>query len=205
MPPVQLRCRDLRPGDLLLKLNAGNPVNVGIELLQRATGHLFPEIVHAGVLFDPFYIVEASGEGVHANDLRVGNAPFEYIAFRCTTPTIADGAGTYAKVLLDIHARQHAVPYNLAGALWSLVAGPGKASTPAQMDKGLDDMLRGHKHPYFCSQFVVAVFQFAAEQNGKAASTLFDALDAMPPSRLASMLLRSQAFTLAGYLTSNVR
>jgi hypothetical protein len=205
MSQGQLTCRHLEPGDVLLKLNAGNAVNTIIELAQRAIGSEFPEVVHAGVMFDPHYIVEASGVGVHANDLRVQNAAFEYVVYRCTSPAIAAGAATYAKILLDIHAEQHSVKYNLLGAIKSLVAGTGKASSRAQMDSRMDAMLAGRNRPNFCSQFVVATYQFAAEQNGKGAATVFDAFDAVPPSRLLSMLRRTQSFRQVGYLAKNAR
>jgi hypothetical protein len=205
MPPSQLTCKQLEPGDLLLKLNAGSKVNVIIEAMQSLTGAEFPSVVHAGVLFDPHYIIEASGVGIHANDLRVTNAGLEYIVYRCTTRSIAAGAGTYAKILLDIHAEHHSVQYNLLGAVKSLFSGAGKASTRSEMDARLDAMLAGKNRPNFCSQFVVAVFQFAAEQNGRGASTVFEAFDAVPPSRLLSMLRRTQSFRQVGYLAANAR
>jgi hypothetical protein len=189
MPPSQLTCKQLEPGDLLLKLNAGSKVNVIIEAMQSLTGAEFPSVVHAGVLFD----------------LRVTNAGLEYIVYRCTTRSIAAGAGTYAKILLDIHAEHHSVQYNLLGAVKSLFSGAGKASTRSEMDARLDAMLAGKNRPNFCSQFVVAVFQFAAEQNGRGASTVFDAFDAVPPSRLLSMLRRTQSFRQVGYLAANAR
>ena len=205
MSTDKLTCRNLAPGDVLLKLNAGSKTNVIIELAQRAVGAEFPEVVHAGVLFDPHYMIEASGGGIHANDLRVQNAAFEYVVYRCSNPSIAAGAGTYAKILLDIHAEHHSVKYNLVGAIKSLVGGKGKATPRAQMDARLDAMLAGQNRPNFCSQFVVAVYQFAAEQNGKAGSTMFDAVDAVPPSRLLSMLRRTQSFRQVGYLAKNAR
>jgi len=119
MPPAQLTCSHLQSGDVLLKLDAGTNVNVLIEIMQTAVGAEFPSVVHAGVLFDPHYVVEASGLGVHANELRVANAGFECIVYRCTDPSIAAGAGTHARILLDIHAEQHSVQYNLMGALGS--------------------------------------------------------------------------------------
>ena len=201
----QLTCRHLEPGDVLLKLNAGNLTNVIIEMAQKAVGSEFPQVTHAGVLFDPHYIIEASGAGVHANDLRVQNAAFEYVVYRCNDRAIAAGAATYAKILLDIHAEHHSVQYNLVGAIKSLVGGKGKATSRAGMDARLDAMLAGQNRPNFCSQFVVAVYQFAAEQNGKAAATTFDAFDAVPPSRLLSMLRRTQAFRQVGYLAKHAR
>ena len=205
MSQGKLTCRNLEPGDVLLKLNAGSTTNVIIAMAQRAVGAEFPEVVHAGVLFDPHYIVEASGGGVHANDLRVQNAAFQYVVYRCSNPSIAAGAGTYAKILLDIHAEHRSVKYNLLGAVKSLFAGKGTATSRSAMDARLDAMLAGSNRPNFCSQFVVAVYQFAAEQNGRAAATMFDAFDAVPPSRLLSMLRRTQSFRQVGYLAAHAR
>lgn len=206
MPPAQLTCQHLQSGDVLLKLNAGSAVNTMIQLAQAAVGDEFPNVVHAGVLFDPHYIIEASGGGIHANDLRVGNRAFEYVVYRCTDPAVAAGAGTYAKVVLDIHAEHHSVGYNLLGGLRALLpGGRGAAPSRSAMDARLDAMLAGQNRPNFCSQFVVAVYQFAAEQNGRAAATVFDACDAVVPSRLLSLLRRTQAFRQVGYLASGVR
>lgn len=205
MPPDRLTCRHLQPGDVLLKLGAGSASNTVIALAQRAVGDEFSEIVHAGVLFDPHYMIESSGGGLGANDLRVQNARFEYVVFRCTNPAIAAGAATYAKVLLDIHAAQRSVSYSFLGAFSSLFKGQGKARSRGSMDDRLDAMLQGIDRPNFCSQLVIAVYQFAAEQNGKAASTVFDSCDIVPPSRLMSMLRRTQSFRQVGYLAAGVR
>jgi hypothetical protein len=52
----QLRCKDLRPGDLLLKFNAGSKTNKMIAFGQSAAGQLNAAVVHAGVMMSYFAI-----------------------------------------------------------------------------------------------------------------------------------------------------
>lgn len=201
----QLRCRDLRAGDLLLKLNAGSLINRVIRFGQSLVGQQNSEIVHAGILFDSTYIVEASGPGVIANDLRTKNLPFAYYVFRCTNPNLAAGAGTCAKMMFDIHSSQGSLKYSATGAAASLF-GSGKPLAPEEMDALLDRILEGKNNPFFCSQFVVYVYQFVAEQCGIPAATVFNLQDAkVSPSRLASYLQSHPLFQEAGYLMPKER
>lgn len=203
----QLRCRDLRPGDLLLKLNAGSAINKLIAQSQQMRGQLNPQIVHAAVMFDNTFVVEASGGGIHASDMRVQNKGFGYIVYRARNEAVARGAGEYAKIIFDIQSRNHNLSYAVGGAVGSLFpkkAGGPKA--PGEMDKALDRMLEGKSHPFFCSQFAVHVFQFAAEQNGIPAANMFPMRDGkVSPSTLASMLQSNGSFSEAGYLMPNER
>jgi hypothetical protein len=203
---TQLRCRDLACGDILLKASDGSLIAKAISVGQGMVGQLNPSIVHAGVMFDSTYIVEAQGSGVSANDLRVGNLSYGYLVYRSTQPPIADGAGTFAKILFDVHKRGGNLKYSVPGAIGSLLGGKGRASTPGEMDKRLDAILAGKSHPYFCSQLVVMVYQFAAEQNGVAGKTLFPFADPkVSPSTLASHLVGSRHFREAGYLLPKER
>ena len=203
----QLRCKDLQSGDLLLKFNAGSAINRLIALGQGARGQLNPQVVHAGVMFDQTYIVEASGHGIHASDMRVQNKDFGYLVYRPTNGSVARGAGTCAKMMFDIHTKRGNLKYSIPGAVSSLfpsgAAGPASRST---MDGTLDRILEGRTHRFFCSQFVVYVFQFVAEQNGLPASSHFSIQDGkVSPSTLASMLQSSAAFSEAGYMMPNER
>ena len=203
----QLRCKDLRPGDLLLKFNAGSKTNKMIAFGQSAAGQLNAEVVHAGVMFDQTYIVEASGGGIHASDMRVQNKPFGYLVYRPTSTNVGQGAGTCAKVMFDIHKNRGNLKYSFSGAVGSLF--PGGAGGPASrdaMDATLDRILEGRTHRFFCSQFVVYVFQFVAEQNGIPAMSYFAIRDGkVSPSTLASMLQSSGVFKEAGYLMPGER
>ena len=202
----QLRTRDLKPGDLMLKASDGSFLAKAISLGQNLVGQLNPKIVHAGVMFDNTYIIEAQGSGIAANDLRIQNKHYGYLVHRPVRSNFGQGAGTCAKIMFDIQMRNKNLKYNLIGAIGSLFGGSGKATTPADMDSLLDRILAGKGHPFFCSQFVVYVYQFVAEQNGVHASQLFNLNDAkVSPSVLASKLHGSSFFTEAGYMMPDER
>lgn len=202
----QLYCRDLKSGDILLKVNAGSLTNRVIATAQTAIRGSNPEIVHAGILFDPNIIIEASGPGLSARDLRVQDKAFGYYAYRCSNAGMATGAGTCAKLFFDIQGRTGGIKYNLLGAAKSIFGGSGKPSSATSMDETLDDLLKGKGHPFFCSQFVVYVYQYVAEQSGVTSSRLFNFSDAkVHPSRLAASLAAHPLFNEIGYLMPGQR
>jgi hypothetical protein len=206
MPATQLRCRDLSAGDVLLKVSDGSILSRAIQTGQSLVGGKNPGVVHAGVMFDSTYIVEAQGPGISANDLRVQNKSYGYYVYRCKKPNMAQGAGTCAKMMFDIHQRSGNLGYALGGAIGSLFGGRGRAATPEQMDSLLDRILDGRNQTFFCSQFVVYVYQFVAEQCGVPAANLFRTSDAkMHPSALAASLSRHSLFEEAGWLFPNER
>jgi len=201
-----LKTSNLRPGDIMLKVSDGSVLSQAISLGQNLRGQLNPQVVHAGVMFDRTYLVEAQGSGVSANDLRVQNKKYGYIVYRPVRPNFGQGAGTCAKIMFDIQNRNKNLKYNLLGAIGSLLGGPGKATTPADMDKLLDRILAGKGHPFFCSQLVVYVYQFVAEQNGVPAAQIFSMNDAkVSPSLLASKVQASTFFNEVGYMMPNER
>jgi hypothetical protein len=202
----QLKCRDLASGDILLKISDGSLVSRAISFGQNVFGQRNATVVHAGLMFDSSFIIEAQGSGVSANDLRVGNLSYGYLVFRPRNATLGKGAGTFAKVLFDVHARQGNLAYTVPGAMGSLGSAGGKAKTRAEMDQVMDGILGGRAHPYFCSQLVVMVYQFVAEQNGLAASILFPFADPkISPSELASHLRNGSGFQEVGYLMPRER
>ena len=206
MPFTQLRCRELTCGDILLKISDGGAISRAISLGQRLVGQLNPQVVHAGVMFDSTYVIEAQGAGVMAHDLRVQNKQFGYLVHRARNGAIANGAGTFAKILFDVHQRGGNLKYTMAGAVGSLFSSSRGAATPAEMDRRLDAILAGRSHPYFCSQLVVMVYQFAAEQNGISGGTLFPFADPkVSPSALAGHLSQSGQFEERGYLLPGER
>jgi hypothetical protein len=204
--PAKLLCRDLEPGDLMLKVSDGSVIGKLIQFGQAARGGANPGIVHAGIMFDRTFIIESQGGGISANDLRLKNRHYGYYVFRCGRADVAAGAGTCAKMMFDIHQRGRNLGYSVSGAVGSLL---GKSRGPAsrgQMDTLLDRILEGKNHRFFCSQFVVYVFQFVAEQCGTGAATLFPFSDAkVPPSQLAAHLQNHPLFTEAGWLFPNER
>lgn len=202
----ELRCRDLRPGDILLKLSDGSFLAKAISLGQSLTGHLNPQIVHAGVLFDNNVVIEAQGGGILAHDLRVQNLHYAYLVYRSTRGPMGQGAGTCAKMMFDIHMRTGGLSYGLTDAAKSLFGRLGKAQTPEQMELLLDRILAGKGNPFFCSHFVVYLWQYVAEQNGVPGNAMFPVSAVkMNPSNLASQLVGNPNFKEVGWLTANVR
>ena len=202
----QLRCHDLKAGDILLKVSDGSILSRGIQFGQQAIGGQNPGIVHAGVLFDPTFIIEAQGPGISANDLRVQNLHYGYHVYRCNQPNLADGSGTCAKMMFDIHQSGSNLKYSLGGAIGSLFGRGGKPTAPGDMDALLTRILGGRRQGFFCSQFVVFVYQFVTEQNGLPAAALFNVNDAkVEPSELAAKLQQNSHFNEVGYLMPDQR
>jgi hypothetical protein len=207
MPPTQLRCRDLAPGDILLKVRVDKGswsswlISHGIQLGQQVTGRQNVHITHAGVLFDKTFIIEALNAGISASDLRVQNLTYGYQVFRCTNANMAAGAGTCAKMMFDINQNRGSLPYTVPGAFRSLLGSGGRPATPDEMNGLLDRILEGKGHSFFCSQFVAYVYQFVAEQSGVGARRVFNLSDAkVPPATLATALVGNSLFQEAGYL-----
>ncbi len=202
----QLRCHDLRAGDILLKVSDGSILSKGIQFGQRAVGGANSGVVHAGLMFDSTYVIEAQGAGISANDLRVQNLHYGYHVFRCHNDSVSAGAGTCAKMMFDIHQGGQNLGYTVWGAIGSLFGGAGTAASRSDMDALLDRILQGRQHRFFCSQFVVFVYQFVAEQCGLPAATMFSSHDAkVEPSELAASLQRSSQFAETGYLMPEQR
>ncbi|MBP1599631.1 MAG: hypothetical protein H6R26_3408 [Proteobacteria bacterium] len=219
-----LRCRDLAPGDVMLKVIDNTLLSIGIASLQALWMAAKPHIVHAGVMFDKTYIIEAAREGIRGNDLRVQNKNIAYLVYRCTRPDMALGAANCVKMLFDIHQRRttrHEIKigskrwrwktggplsYNLGGALKSLAGPSGSASTPTEMDDLLTDILEGKSRPFFCSHYVVYVFQFVGVQCRLQPSEVFeDAAATIHPSALAGKLEANPYFNPVGIMLPNVR
>jgi hypothetical protein len=206
MPPTQLKCSSLAPGDILLKLGDGSLLGHAIRIGQSLAGQVNPQVIHAGLMFDRTYILEAQGAGISANDLRVQNKKYGYLVFRCTNANVAAGAATFGKVLFDVHQRAGNLVYSVPGAVGSLGGPSGAAASRTAMDDMMDAILAGRNRPFFCSQFVVMVYQFTAEQNGIAGNSLFRDTDrSVSPSTLASRLKGHPMFREAGYLMPNER
>jgi hypothetical protein len=202
----QLRCADIRPGDIFLKLNDGKFSNKIITLGQKLAGQLNSQLTHAAIAFDRTITIEAQKVGVTANDLRVQTLKLGYIIYRPTNPLLGQAAATTAKVLLDVQHQHKKLSYSFTGAAGSLTSTKGAPMTRSKMDAFVDKVLEGKAHPFFCSQFVVFVYQFAAEQCGFPAATLFKLSDAkVSPSTLASALLSNSNFQEAGYMIAGER
>jgi hypothetical protein len=235
MKPKQLRCRDLQPGDIMLKAKDSEFLSKLIFGAQVVSGGEDPYIVHVGIMFNQSQIIEAQSNGLMINNLRGKNNDYSYVIFRCNRTDVAGGAATCAKVLFDIHRqgqtqsaprrpglkhlperRGGPMRYSHFGAVGSLLqTGSGAASTPTEMDQLLTDVLEGKTHRFFCSHFVVYVYQFVAAQL-QIQNAIFPTAQftgAFPtsaakihPSHLATKLREAVGlFTQQGYMKSGIR
>ena len=208
MPIQQLKTKDLKPGDILLKFSDGSwiskVIKTGEKLLDKKENS---DVVHAGLLFDNNIIIEAQGSGVSANDLRVGNKKYGYIVFRCKNANMASGSAEFAKVLFDSHQNNQKQSYDLFGAVSSLFKKKDKIPKTEDLEARVDGIFDNKKHKFFCSQFVVFVYQFVAEQNGIKAADVFGKKDTLvAPSYLATALVdNAKYFEEVGYLMPNER
>lgn len=201
----QLVGRDLRPGDIMLKANCGNMLSDIIQLGQRLAGRQNNQIVHAGLMFDNRYIVEAQSSGVSANDIYLQDKSYGYLVFRPANPRLGEGAGTCAKMMFDIHQRTGGMKYSVGGAIRSLFGG-GQTMTASEFDQLLDKILEGGSQSFFCSRLVVFIYQFVAEQNRIPARAVFPMADAtVSPAVLATNLASNGLFQEIGFLSPNER
>lgn len=206
-------CKDLRAGDIMLKVvseNKGFVEKAGgyaIRFLEKKSGQVNPDIIHAGVMSNSVKIVEASGRGIIENDLTEKDKGFGYIVFRPRNRELGQCAGNLANLMSEIHKKRGSLPYSVLGAFGSLSGGPGAAKTPAELDQMFDRILSGMGHAMFCSQFVVYVYQYAGAQCKISVNSLFATADGkVSPSSLASSLVDNIAnFEEAGYMMPNER
>jgi hypothetical protein len=201
-----MKCRDLMPGDLMLKVNDSSPVSKAITFGQQLRKLPNAFVVHAGIMFDQYYIVEAQRAGIVANDLRVGHdLGCGYYVFRPTNRNMAQGAAACAKMMFDIHQTGGNLHYSVPAAVGSLFGG-GKPKTRSDWDALLDRILAGKQSSFFCSQFVVMVYQFVAEQMGTPGSSVFNYSDPkVNPALLAADLSRNPTFSEVGYMLPKER
>src|SRR5215472_836378 len=210
--------KELCPGDIMCQFYSNNSLTsflTGriIAFGQLVTGNHHCNIVHAGIMFDSIYSIEALNKGIRARDLRIQNVNERYLVFRPVNKNLAQGAADCANMMVKIHFAQrgpHAkngpMPYDAKGAVKSIFGTGNGPMGPAAMDSLLDKILAAQEHPFFCSQFVVFVYQFVAEQSGLRAASLFNLADPkVPPARLASYMDTSPNFQFVGELAPGVR
>ena len=211
----QIKCRDLRSGDVMLKIYDHALLSKAIRKGQQLAGAANPNVVHAGLMFDSYYIIEAQGGGINANDMRVQNVGIGYHVFRCIDGDVSQGAGTCAKMMFDIHKNNRnwknlwlgPLTYAIDGAVGSLFgSGGGTSKSPDDMEGLLNQILNGRWRSFFCSQFVVYVYQYVARQCGLIPEQAFTGSDAkFHPSILAAKLVENQFFREIGYMIPNER
>ncbi|HEY6464763.1 MAG TPA: hypothetical protein VIY69_02150 [Candidatus Acidoferrales bacterium] len=202
----QLYGRDLRSGDILLEWNAGATVHKIIRFGQKLMNRGSEELIHAAILFDNRYLIDSTSDGITASDIYLQAKEYSYSVYRPNNPALAAGAATCARICIDIDSRTKGMSYSYSGALTSIFKGPGVAPSRDAMDSAFGQLLKGKNHPFFCSQFVVFIFQFVAEQNNLPAEKIFPYGDGcVPPSLLGSRLKSHPLFTEVGYMRANQR
>lgn len=206
----QLFTHDLRPGDLMLQAPSPAAGSRAIVWLQRKAHQINPQVVHAGILFDNNYMVEALLEGITANDLRVQNAAVGYMVYRPKNGDLARRAAKCAKAMFEIHQNKGNLPYPLLKRpdkmVGALSADSGKAPEADALTKLYNRIADGETQYFYCSQFVVFVYQYAGELAGISPASIFASSAARTsPSTLAQMLVSNHAFEEAGYLMPGER
>ena len=203
---THLLCRDLKPGDILLKMATTSFTHKIIQAGQRLAGQPNAFLGHAAIALDTQFCIEAQASGVSANHLAQQNKACGYIVFSPNNAALGKGAATGAKLLFDIHQSHGSMKYGALQAAGSLFGGPGHAKTSGDMDALLTKVLSGKGQPFFCSQFVVYVYQWAAQQSGISPQAVFGLSDAKAtPSLLASKLIGNSYFSEYGYMLPNER
>jgi hypothetical protein len=178
-----------------------------IEWAQRKAHQLNSQVVHGGVMFDSTFMVEALRHGIQASDLRVQNAAYGYIVYRPCSEDLGKRAAKCAKAMFEINQHQknlaYPLPHKMAG---SLSANSGAAPEADEMVKLFRRISDRAKQPFFCSQFVVFVYQYAGQLVGINPASIFAASAAkVSPSTLASLLQANSYFEEAGYVMAGER
>ena len=204
---IQLFCRSLKAGDIMLKvINPSKFFNRGVRLVQKLTGHLNYDIVHAGIMRDSVVIIEAQSKGLEERSLLQKNVDVGYIVYRATNPNLAEGAAIAAKLLYEIHMQHKSISYNNRGLFPSVFFRPKKPKTADEMEKIYQKIIHAHNSPMFCSQFVVYSYQWAATQMGIPSQQIFNIDDKRAnPARLAEILQGNPQFLEIGYMIANER
>lgn len=203
----QLRCADLKSGDILLKMANDTVTHAIIQFGQRVlAGQQNWRLAHAAIAFDTQFAIEAQAVGVTANHLMMKDRDCGYIVFRPNVVSLGQGAATAAKLLFDIAKTRNNMKYNTPGVVTAMFGSRGTSKSAGEMDALLTKVLSGKGHKFFCSQFVIYVYQWAAEQSGLPARNVFDIADPkVSPSDLATLLVRSPHFSEVGYMVAGER
>jgi hypothetical protein len=202
-PP--LLCRDLKAGDIMVQASMNNVAGKAISFGQARVGQANSNYVHAGIMYDTTYILEALGSGIASNDIRIGTRACGYSVFRPKNAQLGTIAANFGKLLFDSHGARHKLNYSVLGAIKSL--GSEKSpKTSSEIDKMVDKIFGSSGKAFFCSQFVVVTYQVAGGQIGLPPAAVFSLDDgAVSPARLETMLQSSHMFTHVGDMVPNQR
>ena len=199
-------CRELRPGDIMLQFTSGSVAARLISFGEWAKGQDHSSVIHAGIMFDSPYIIEALGGGILASDLRVQDRKYSYAVYRPVNDKLASDAAVCAKRMFDAHGKNKNLGYSTLGAIGSLLGRAGHAGSANNSEQLVSKILSGRSHPFFCSQFVVCVYQFAATRRGMSPASIFAMNDAkVAPSLLATTLATNTQFRNVGVMSPQER
>lgn len=201
---------ELMYGDILLKVNDGSPLSGLISFGQRlfqAASNAKPntQIVHAGIMLDGETIIESQSEGVVRNNLRTQNLNYDYEVYRCLLTNVAEMAASVASLVLNQHTAQKNAKYSFVGAARSVFGGHGGAN-PSGLQTVLQQLSNGKGKRFFCSQFVVCCYQYAANHHNLSMQQFFPLNStAYSPYQLKQDISQSQFFYRAGVLRRGIR
>jgi hypothetical protein len=202
--------KDLRAGDVLVKYNDGSATNTTIAAIQQENPASAYWFVHAALVTDKFsnlHAVEMSGEGLVSNDLSGHNKNMEYEVFRPKNPKIGEAAARLIGDLAVHGHREKSAEYNFLG-LTKLIADFDKMVTEEEFNVGYQHMLDGrHDEKYYCSQFVVWLYQGAKYRSGQPDNLWGDISVHIGPPRLAKIMKFNlpQSWEHVGYLAAGKR
>jgi len=201
----QLYCKDLQPGDIMLKcVDETNSFNKKIKWTQKIAKYNNYRIIHAGIMKNSEIIIEAAGTGLSERSILEKNAHVGYIVYRANNAEMAKGVAATAELFHAIHMQHNSIQYNKKGLFPSVIFKSGKPKSPEEMDKVYEKIIAGKNNPMFCSQFVVYVYQWVSTQMGIPAKEIFNINDKrVPPAKLAEILQGNKSFTEVGYLIGN--
>lgn len=199
----------LQPGDLMLKYSDGSAlsgiISFGQRVFQGSLADGNTKIVHAGIMLDGLDIIESQGSGVSVNDLQAQNLNYGYEVYRCLLTNVAEMASVTASTVLNCHLNHKTAKYSIAGAVGSLF-GTAPAANESVIQSTIHSLSHGKGYKFFCSQFVVLCYQFAAAHSGLAAQSLFKLNSSgYSPTKLKDDLSNNPYFYRAGKLTRGIR
>ncbi|MBI5715336.1 MAG: hypothetical protein HZC38_18215 [Chloroflexi bacterium] len=202
--------KDLRAGDVLVKYDDGSGTNTTIASIQQENPASAYWFVHAALVTDKFsnlHALEMSGEGLVANDLTGHNKGFEYEVFRPKNSRIGETAARLIGDLAVRGQREKSAEYNFLG-LTKLIADFDNMVTAEEFNVGYQHMLDGrHDEKYYCSQFVVWLYQGAKYRSGQPDNLWGDISVHIGPPRLAKIMKFNlpQSWEHVGYLAAGKR
>lgn len=185
--------KKLEPGDILLQFVGSSKTSHAIAMGQKQAGQAFYFFTHAALVLNDKEIVEQVGKGLTKSPYSA-LAKKEYLVLRSTQDNIADGAATFAQIILDIDANHHNMKYSVSKAIQSL--GDNRPTKYAsQLDDEFDSMLSGEAQASFCSKFIAFDYQFVAAQNNIAPSAVMPGRDdGMTPAKLADSTINNKNY-----------